>query len=70
MEKYVCSHKGDMYHATIVDSSYGGCDIAITKVRKGREPKSFFNKHCRNITEARLAMESRLPDAAWKEDNT
>lgn len=69
MEKYVYVHKGDIYYATIIDATYGGCDLAISKVRQGREPKSFYNKHCRNVTEARLAMENRLPDAMWKENN-
>lgn len=69
MEKYICVHRGDIYYATIINASYGGCDLTISKVRQGREPKSFYNKHCRNVTEARLAMENRLPDATWEEDN-
>lgn len=69
MEKYVCVYKCDLYYATIVNAPYGGCDLAISKVRQGREPKSFYSKHCRNMTEARLAMENRLPDAAWEEEN-
>lgn len=69
MEKYTCVHKGDIYHATLTDSLYGGCDLTITKIRQGRDPKNFFNKHCRNMTEARLAMENRLPDATWREEN-
>lgn len=68
MEEYTCLYKGNMYHAEIRDSVYGGNILTIKRARyRSTESETVGMKRCEDITSARLRMQEFMPDATWKE---